>query len=331
MQRILIIGTGSIGERHLRCFKATQRAVVGMCEPNETLRQEVSKRYEVREVFASLDDALKAKWDAALIATPAPSHLPIALRLADLGIHLMIEKPLSTTIDGATELAQKIQAKKLVANVAYVYRAHPVLTAMREALRSGRFGKPVQVVAVCGQHFPFYRPAYRTIYWTDRAKGGGAIQDALTHILNAAEWLVGPIQQVCADAAHQVLEGVSVEDTVHVIARQGEGVMGVYTLNQHQMPNEIEITVNCQRGTVRFEMAENRWRWMTEPAGPWHDEPLARMERDDWFVLQENAFLDALEGKRAVLCPIEDGLQTLKVNLAVLRSSDEGCRKVEVE
>ncbi len=69
----------------------------------------------------------------------------------------------------------------LIAGVAYPYRAHPTLAAMRDAIASGRFGKPLEVVVVAGQHFPTYRPAYRDIYYRDRATGGGAIQDALTH------------------------------------------------------------------------------------------------------------------------------------------------------
>ena len=68
--------------------------------------------------------------------------------------------------------------------------------AMKAALDSGRFGRPVQLVAVCGQHFPTYRPAYREIYYRDRATGGGAIQDAITHVLNLGEWLIGPVDRL---------------------------------------------------------------------------------------------------------------------------------------
>jgi hypothetical protein len=63
---------------------------------------------------------------------------------------------------------------------------------------------------------------------------------------------------------------------------------------------------------------------MTEPAGAWHNEEFPKMERDDWFIKQEHAYLDALEGKRPVLCTIEEALQTLKVNIAALASADTG-------
>jgi predicted dehydrogenase len=330
MHRVLVIGTGSIGERHVRCLLRTGRATVGICEINEALRGQVASRYAIAESFSGLDDALRAKWDSAFVATPAHTHIPIAARLVSEGVHILVEKPLSTSLDGVEELIRLVRAKHRVAAVAYVYRSHPGFAAMREAVRSGRFGKPVEVVAMCGQHFPTYRPAYRQIYYTNRAHGGGAIQDAITHVLNAMEWVVGPIERLVADAAHQVLEGVTVEDTVHILTRHG-GTMGSFSLNQHQAANECTLTVIAERGMARFELHENRWRWKTDPKEDWHDEPFPPMERDDWFVMQANGFLDALEGKRDFPCSLEEGRQTLKVCLAALRSSDTGSGWMTVE
>jgi predicted dehydrogenase len=203
--------------------------------------------------------------------------------------------------------------------VGYVYRSHPLLAAMRQAILGGRFGKPLELVSVSGQHFPTYRPAYRSIYYTDRTTGGGAIQDALTHALNAGEWLLGPINRVIADAAHQSLEGVSVEDTVHLLARHG-GVLASYSLNQFQAPNEMTFTVICEKGTARWEPHEHRWRFMSQPGGPWQEECIDPLERDTLFIAQANAFLEAVEGAAAPLCSLDDGVQTLRVNLAALAS-----------
>jgi predicted dehydrogenase len=173
---------------------------------------------------------------------------------------------------------------------------------------------------VWGQHFPKYRPAYRQIYYTRRETGGGAIQDVLTHAINAGEFLVGPVDRVMADAAHQVLEGVEVEDTVHVICRQGN-VMGCYSLNQHQAPNESAITVICEKGTARFELHNARWLSMVEPGTEWKVEFQFSMERDDIFVHQAGLFMDVLEGKADPPCSVADGLQTLRVNLALLSAA----------
>lgn len=322
---VLIVGVGSIGERHLRCFQSTGRADVSFVEVNPSLRSSIAERYNVHG-FENLEEALVHAGEAspsnsqsAVVATPAHRHLEMATRLAEAGRHLLIEKPLSTDTAGVSQLVSVVNQRGLVANVAYVYRCFPALVAMREALSSGRFGKPVELVAVCGQHFPTYRPAYRDIYYNNHATGGGAIQDALTHVLNAGEWLVGPIDRLVADAAHQVLADVAVEDTVHVLARHGD-VLGSYSLNQHQAPNETTLTIICERGTVRWEVHAQRWRWMTVPDEPWHDQPHEPQPRDAAFITQADRFLDAVEGLAQPLCPLQEGLQTLRVNLAVLAS-----------
>lgn len=317
--RLLVVGGGSIGERHVRCFQQTQRVDVILCEPNPQVRAAVVQRCGLVESFDDFGASLGGKPDIAVICTPAQLHIPMAAQLMDASAAVLIEKPLSVTLQGTDELLALAQTRKLTAGVAYVYRAHPALQAMRQTLNSGRFGSAVQVVAVFGQNFPFYRPAYREIYYRDRSTGGGAIQDALTHVINAAQWLVGPVTEVTADAAHLVLDGVTVEDTVHMMARHTK-VLANYSLNQHQSVNEGTLTVICERGMVRYETHHGRWSWADHPEAPWHIEPTAPLQRDELFRRQADAFLDAVEGKVQPLCSLQEGLQALRVNLAALRS-----------
>jgi predicted dehydrogenase len=266
---------------------------------------------------------LQSPIDAAVIATPASMHVSQSIELAARGIHLLIEKPLSVAMNSVKELQHEVERTRIVAAVAYVYRAHPVLTDMRRAILEGGFGDPVELVAVCGQNFPFYRPAYGETYYTRRESGGGAVQDALTHIMNSGQWLVGDFDRVVSDVAHTVIPGVEVEDTAHVLARQGN-VLASYSLNQHQAPNEVTLTVVCQRGTVRFENHFCRWRSMISPGGEWTDHAMPPLERDELFIRQAKAFLDAVEGGAAPLCSLDEGISTLRANLAVLKSADNG-------
>jgi predicted dehydrogenase len=319
-QRALIIGAGSIGERHVRCFTATERVDVSICEPNTTVRDAVKSRYGVAHAFERFDDALTNQFDLAVVATPAPLHISQSQQLVERGIHPLIEKPLSLKLDGIAELNNAAASRSLTAGVAYPYRAHPAVTAMRNAIASGQFGKPLEVVVVAGQHFPTYRPAYRDIYYRDRAMGGGAIQDALTHMINAVEWIVGPTTRVVADAAHLKLEGVTVEDTAHVLARNGN-VATSYVLNQHQPANELTITVICERGQARFEGHRAKWSWITDVDGAWSEEPVT-LDRDTLFRRQADAFLDAIDRQQQPLCSIGDGLATVKTVLAILASLD---------
>lgn len=323
LKKILVVGAGSIGRRHIRCFLGTGRVSVSFVEPNDVVRQEIGRLYAQARAFDSLESALREPIDLAVIATPASLHVRQAIKLARLGVHLLIEKPLGVGPEGIEELTMIARESRVVVAVAYIYRAHPVLAEMREAIVSGRFGKPVELVFVAGQNFPFFRPAYRETYYIRRETGGGAVQDALTHGLDAGQWLVGPISRVVADLAHQVLPDVEVEDTAHVLARHG-AVLASYSLNQHQAPNEMTLTVIGERGTARFENHHCRWRSIEAPAGQWKDHESRPLERDELFVRQANAFLDAVEGIGAPPCTLEDGVATLQTNLAILASAQKG-------
>lgn len=327
--RILIIGAGSIGERHLRCMQATGRAECGICEPADARRAEIADRYKPAGAYGSLDEALGDSWRAAIIAAPAQTHIPIARQVIAAGLDAYIEKPLAVTDEGVDELAAEAEAAGRTIDLAYVYRAHPAIVAMRQALAEGQIGPARQLVAVCGQDFAFYRPGYASTYYADRATGGGAVQDALTHVVNACEWLIGPVTAVAADAAHRGVPGVTVEDTVHVLARHGE-VPASYTLNQYQSPNEISITVVGQTGTARMELHNSRFGIHRDPQGAWQWQEYPLADRDDWFTRQENHFCDVLEGKATPLCPLAEARGTLHVNQAILASALEARPLTEV-
>jgi len=322
----LVIGGGSIGERHLRCLLATGRARVALCDTSDAIRTRLAEGYALDAAYSSLEEALAAPTDAVVVATPAHLHVPMARRAVAAGCHVLIEKPLSTSETDLDELAAEAAERERHIGVAYVLRHHPGLAAVRQLLLDEAFGPPLELVYVGGQDFPHFRPAYREIYYRDRATGGGAIQDALTHYLNAGQWLVGPARCVAADAAHLALEGVSVEDTVHVVARHtrdaGHEVMASYSLNQHQPPNESTLSVICRDGAIRWESHAGRWLTMARGQTEWNVHDYPSMERDALFTAQANAFLDVVNGRGPMATPLAEARATLHTALAILAAAD---------
>ena len=132
------------------------------------------------------------------------------------------------------------------------------------------------MLLVTGQNFPYFRPAYREIYYRDHKTGGGAIHDALSHMINAAEWIIGPTDRIMADAAHLKLEGVEVEDMVHLLARHGD-VLADYSLNQYQAQTELYIQIECEKATVRCEPLSCQIKWMDTPEGQWQIESFEQL------------------------------------------------------
>ncbi len=321
--QILVVGCGSIGERHLRCFQRTGRAEVSACDANAPLLQRITQQYKVTG-FTDFNAALSARrYDGLVICTPAHTHLDIAMHGLKHGAGLLIEKPLSTGVDKVAPVRDEIAKTGTFVGIAYIYHFMPWILAARKILTSGELGRVLHVSVAAGQHFPTFRPAYREIYYTRHETGGGAIQDALTHVANAVEWLVGPTTRLFCDAAHQSLPGVTVEDTVSVSTRNGDALVN-YALNQFQAPNEMTLQIHCEGGSLKVESHEQRCGIFRRTTNSWEWHKPPAMERDDMFVAQANAFLDGLEGKPTDLCTFDEGVQTLKFNLAALDSARSG-------
>jgi predicted dehydrogenase len=322
-RKILIVGCGSIGERHVRCLKRTGRAEVIVCENRQSVLERVQRAYQV-EGFINFDDALKSRpLDGVVICTPAHTHIPLALLALRAGAALLIEKPLSTNLERIDELQTAIERSGRYVGIAYVYHFMPAFGAAKTFLDQGKLGKPLQVSVVAGQHFPTFRPAYREIYYTRHETGGGAIQDALTHLVNTVEWLIGPTTRISCEARHQLLEGIEVEDTVSASARNGD-VLVTYSLNQFQAPNEMAFQIHCENGSLAVDVHHQRWSFFLRSGSGWQFHPAPLAERDDLYLAQVHAFLDGIEGKPNPLCTLEEAIHTLKVNLAALESARTG-------
>ena len=321
---LLVIGCGSIGERHLRCFQKTGRARVAACDTHPELARKIGADYAV-ETFSDWQAALVRRFDGVVICTPAPFHVAMGTAALEAGSHVLIEKPLSQSLQGIDGLLAARDRVKRTAAVAYTLQSYPILAAAREFLAGQPFGPIKQALVTAGQNFPFYRPAYASTYYRDRKMGGGAIQDALTHWVNWVESVLGPVDSVLCDCAHLVLADVEVEDTVHVSTRHGAALAN-FSLNQFQAPNETTIQFNAAGGSVKIELHRARWGSYAQGQTEWQWHQAAPLQRDDPFLFQANAFLDMIDGQPSRLCSLEAAFSTLRFNLAALVSAESGQR-----
>ena len=323
--RTLVIGCGSIGERHLRCFLQTGRTTPVACDSNSQRLAHMAAMYGTATESDWAAALQRGDFDAAVICTPAPLHIPMARAALEAGAHVLVEKPLSHSLAGVAELQHVREKSGRHIAVAYVFHQNPLLNAAREFVRRGEFGAIQQATVVAGQPFHLLRPAYAQTYYRDRATGGGAIQDALTHSANWIEGLLGPTESLVADCGHLVLPNVTVEDTVHIAARHA-GALVSYSLNQFQAPNETTFQLHAAGGSVSVEFHRRRWGHFANGATDWTWQETPQLERDTLFVRQAHAFLDLIDGKPATTCSLEAGIQTLRFNLASIASAERGTR-----
>jgi len=321
--RVLIVGGGSIGERHLRCFGQLQNVQVGICTRCKETRIKLSDRYNTIYADSSLERALRHDYDVAVICTPSNLHVDMTITCANHDLHVLIEKPLSTDKNRLRDLISAVEANGVICGVGYTYRSFSSVQNLREALEQKELGNIRQTVVHAGQEFFQFRPAYASTYFASHQTGGGAIQDCLTHLLDCSTYLIGPITKVCADAHHKGLSGVSVEDTVHVLARHGD-IPACYALNQYQAPNETTVTIVGSDATARLEIVRNSWSIMHKGETQWKERYSDPVERDVHFIRQAKCFLDAIYNGGKFTCSLSEGIESLNATLAVLYSARTG-------
>jgi predicted dehydrogenase len=139
------------------------------------------------------------------------------------------------------------------------------------------------------------------------------------------DWTLGPATTLMADADHQCLDGVTVEDTVNVITRQGTALVS-YQLNQFQSPNEVVFDYHSANGSVRIEVHNQRWGTFAHgaEAWTWHNTPVR--DRDFMFEQQAHAFVAAMTGQPNSLATLEEGIRAVAFNQAAFQSIEEGRR-----
>jgi len=128
--RIGVIGTGLMGERHCRvCVNLPRVDLAGITDLNEARGQEVAARYE--KTYYRDYGQLLPRLDAVTIATPTDSHFDLAKACLEQGLHVMVEKPITETIEQAQQLIQMAEGRGLVLQVGHIERFNPAFLELK--------------------------------------------------------------------------------------------------------------------------------------------------------------------------------------------------------
>jgi predicted dehydrogenase len=206
--RVLVVGCGSIGRRH--AANAARLAEVAIYDISAQAAQDCAAASGAR-AFARLEEALAWGPAAVVVATPHRSHLAVARQAIAAGAHVLIEKPLSDTLEGVADFLAAVDAAGRRAYVVCNMRFHPGPAALKRHI--GTVGKPLFARAHVGNYLPAMRPDrdYRTLYAARRAEGGGVVLDAI-HEIDTLGWLLGEVESVSCQSARLGALDIDVED-----------------------------------------------------------------------------------------------------------------------
>ena len=136
--RIAVIGTGYLGRLHARVLTEISDAeVVGFVEPSDAVASEVSAGLGLKR-FSSVSD-IAPLVDCAVVATPTVTHYDVARELLEAGRDVMIEKPITPTVDEARKLIELARAKKRIIQVGHVERYNPAIVAIADRVAQARY------------------------------------------------------------------------------------------------------------------------------------------------------------------------------------------------
>ena len=322
MHDILVIGGGSIGERHVRCIVATKRTQVSLCEMNKDLLNQVADRYSLAQRFDDFDSIDLAQFDGVVICTPANLHVAQARKVIAAGVNLFCEKPLTVQDEGVTELLAEIDRAKVVAGVGFTWRYMPWAREMLKQVQAGTIGQLKYVNIRLGQHFPCFRPAYRDTYFTTLSSGGGAILDGSSHMVSLTQMFAGPVASVSGMYGNSGQLGVDVEDNVDMLLQMADGGWANVHVNLWQKPTEGYISLTGTKGSIRYIVEQQTMGICLENNGPW-EEKTFQSERDAYYIAEADNFLNAIEHKEQPFCSVPEAYHTNKICWALRKSFDQ--------
>ncbi len=326
---LLVAGLGSIGKRHFDNLRALGETSLALYRTGRgTLVEEDPRGVAVHR---DLESALSAGPRAVIVANPTALHVPLALAAVRAGAHLLIEKPLSDSLEGVEELRMEIEARSLVALVGFQFRFHPALRKIKEWLEGRAVGRVVSVHARWGECLRGWHPweDYRGSYSARRNLGGGVVL-TLCHPFDYLRWLIGEIVTVSAEAAQLGGLGIEVEDTAAVLLRFATGAVGSVELDYVERPPVHTLRILGQRGRIHWDSASGVAR-LQDREGRVVESfvPDVGFERNSLFVAEMRHFLRCIAGHEPPECTIEDGIRALRVALAVGEAAASG-RRVHV-
>lgn len=321
--KVLILGCGSIGRRHLNNLKALGIRDFILCDPSAEALERASAGLSSPALTTDLKAALKARPNAAIICSPSSMHLENAIELTKKGVHLLIEKPLSHTLAGCDELKKAADEKNIVAMMAMCYRFHPVLLRVKELIASKAVGRVFHANYYGGHYLPDWHPAadYRREYAANRSLGGGVVLTSI-HGLDNIRWVFGDVVEMCALVDKVSSLEMDVEDLALGLFRTKNGVYVNWQTDFLQRANQHRLVIAGEEGTIRCDVIEGTIEIFKAGAG-WSSERVV-YETNAMYMNEMSRFLDCIERKERPSIDIEEGIRTLKLALEV---KEKGSRR----
>ena len=283
--RVLVIGLGSIGKRHARLLQCHfSHEVVALRSGSGPDGNELG----IPELY-SWQEVDEGAFDVALITNPTYLHIDTATRCAERGLHFLLEKPIDCRVDGLDYLLAIVRERGLSTYVAYPLRFHPVVSALSERLAGCRV---LHAGMVCASYLPDWRPGrdFLEVHSRFREQGGGVFLE-MSHELDTAEYLFGPILDVKGTLAQVSDLTADADDCADLIVAHASATTNIH-LDLFSREARRYVEVETAEGYLRGDL---RAPGVAGVMGGRSIDETFEVDADDMYLAQLRYFFDNVD------------------------------------
>jgi UDP-N-acetyl-2-amino-2-deoxyglucuronate dehydrogenase len=351
--RVGIVGCGAIYPTHAKAIGRIANATLsGFFDilPERSLA--------AQDVFGapscSTLEELCGESDAVTICVPSGLHAEVGRRVAELGVHVLVEKPIDVTLEAATSLVKACREANVKLGVVSQHRFARDILRLKDTIDASELGPMIQGDA--------YIKWYRTQHYYDSGEwrgtwkldGGGCLINQGIHYIDMIQWLMGGVASVQAQVRTSA-HSIEVEDVAAALVEYKSGALGVIQGSTSFFPGFAErLEVHGRHGSVIIE-GDRSIVWEVDPEGADDSSPYGRgvtqqptpnvrigeklveltkeEHADRWIEqhrLQIQDFVDSVEQDRDPFVTGEMALEPLRVILAIYQSAQNGGARVTI-
>lgn len=335
--RFGVIGVGGMGRSHSNCItKVKQSRLAAVCDTDPATAEKAGKQFNVPYYFNHRQLIKAGLCDAVTVATPHPSHAPIAIDCMNAGLHVIVEKPLSERVSMAEKMVQAAKKNRVAFAVMFQRRFEPVIAKAMAIVKSGQIGKIYRTCMIS----PEFRSQayYNSGTWraTWAGEGGGVMMNQSPHIIDIFIQLCGMPSEVYGHVETR-MHRIEVEDLAEALLKYPDGGTGyLYCSTNEAGPGQM-IEIFGDKGKLIFRNGELKLyrfkpgieRYLVFSKKIWGggpdivEVPLKITEKGpDPANVIANLVRHLLHGEK-LLTPGESGVGSLELANAIMLSSRE--------
>jgi predicted dehydrogenase len=300
--RVLFVGLGGAGQRHLRIFRQLlpQNAVftayrrhgaTPLLRPDFTVNEQstVETAYGL-QTFDSLEAAFADGPDLTVVSTPTACHREPMMMAMEAGSGVLVEKPWAENLQDFPKFRDGVLAKHLPFHISLQRRFHPQIARARQAVTSGVIGRPLAATFTAYSNVPSWHPYedWRSLYAVRPEMGGGVLLTEI-HEIDLAHWFFGLPEAVFCSGGNRSAERLAVEDTVQMTLLYAEFSVQITLCFMHKRPSR-SFHVAGTDGDIHWDGAANRLT-VTPFSGADEQQDDTVFTNDAMFVAQAERFI----------------------------------------